>query len=315
MNTRNQAQSAIEEFAQPKQILVATDLADCEFLLPYAIEQAKVCSAQLTLVHSLMNAGIPEFDVAGFAEVERKAEEKMAKAVERVKTEGISCSNQISHTFFPEDTVPAAVRRTGAKRLIMATHGRGRIGQIVLGSVAQRLLRVLDIPIFVVGPQVDADPEHKHFSPKRILHPVSFAQGYQESVEFARDVAELHGAQLILSHVLDPDLVDKVNSRRTELWAKNALDEAIADRTTLRLPLLTHVDCGNVIDEILHTAKVFRADWIVLGVNVFADTPILANSIAYKLMATANVPVLTLPHRVRPRAETSTTEEVPIAAS
>lgn len=315
MNTRNQAQSVMEELAKPNQILVATDLADCEFLLPYAIEQAKVCGAQLTLVHSLMNAGIPEFDVAGFAEVERKAEEKMAKAVERVKAEGISCNNQISHTFFPEDTVPAAVRRTGAKRLIMATHGRGRIGQIMLGSVAQRLLRVLDVPIFVVGPQVDADPEHEHFSPKRILHPVSFSEGYQESVEFARDVAELHGVELILSHVLDPDLADKVNPRRTEQWAKNALDEAINDRTTLRVPLVTHVDCGNVIDEILHTAKVFRADWIVLGAKVFADTPILANSIAYKLMAAAKVPVLTLPHRVRPSAETSTKEEIGVAAN
>jgi nucleotide-binding universal stress UspA family protein len=161
---------------------------------------------------------------------------------------------------------------------------------------------------------VDAAPEHGHFSPKRILHPVSFAQGYHESVEFARDVAELYGAQLILSHVLDPDLADKVNPRKTEQWAKNALDEAISDRTTLRVPLLTHVDCGNVIDEILHTAKVFRADWIVLGAKVFAETPIVANSIAYKLMAASKVPVLTLPHRIRRGAEKSTMEAVPVAA-
>ena len=314
MKPYNQARTGIEELAKPDQILVATDLEDCEFLLPYAVEQAKTCGAPLTLLHSLMNAGIPEFDTAGFAEVERRAEEKMNKAVEKVRAEGVSCNSEISHTFFPEDTVPGAVRRIGAKRLIMATRGRGRIGQIMLGSVAQRLLSVLDIPIFVVGPHVDAAPEHGHFSPKRILHPVSFAQGYHESVEFARDVAELYGAQLILSHVLDPDLADKVNPRKTEQWAKNALDEAISDRTTLRVPLLTHVDCGNVIDEILHTAKVFRADWIVLGAKVFAETPIVANSIAYKLMAASKVPVLTLPHRIRRGAEKSTMEAVPVAA-
>ena len=315
MKTYMQAQTPMEQLAKPSQILMATDLDDCEFLLPYAIGQAKTYGAPLTLIHSLMNAGIPEFDIAGFAELERRAEEKMNKAVEKVRAEGVNCNSVVSHTFFPDDTVSGAVRQIGAKRLIMATHGRGRIGQIVLGSVAQRLLRVLDIPIFVVGPHVDADPEHQHFSPKRILHPVSFSEGYQESVEFARDVAELHGAQLILGHVLDPDLADKVNPRRPEQWAKSALDEAIPDRTAMHVPLQTHVDCGNVIDEILHTAKVFRADWIVLGARVVADTPILANSIAYKLMAAANVPVLTLPHRVRPRAETFRMEEVPIAAS
>jgi nucleotide-binding universal stress UspA family protein len=89
----------------------------------------------------------------------------------------------------------------------------------------------------------------------------------------------------------------------------------VGERTTLRVPLLTHVDCGNVIDEILNTAKVFGADWIVLGAKHTAHEPIFMNSIAYKLMAAAKVPVLTLPHKVRPTKEGFAKDEVPVAAS
>ena len=215
----------------------------------------------------------------------------------------------ITHTFFPEDYLPQAARQVNAGRLIMATHGRGRLGQITLGSVAHGLLSTMEIPIFVVGPKSCTRADH--CNPKRILHPVSFSKGYQESVEFARNIAELHNAELMLMHVLDPELSSQMNQRRTMEWAKNALDEAIPDRTTLTVPLFTHVTCGDLLEKMLNQAAAFRADWIVLGTKPVSYAPILANSAAYKLMAAAPVPVLTVPRRVRRDAAKLDAKEIP----
>lgn len=316
MRTHTQVQTPSEQLAKPEQIVVATDLTDWEFLLPHAIAQAKACGSQVTLVHSLMSAGIPALDVEGFARVEEFADKTMNDLVEIVKAQGISCNSAIAHSFSPEDTLPEIARRFGAKRLIMATHGRGKMGQIMLGSVAHELLGFLDIPIFAVGPKASAHAEHCR--PAKILHPVSFSGGYQETIEFARNIAELYGAELMLMHVLDPDLEDEINPKRTMAWAKNALDDAIPDRTTLTVPLLTHVACGNVVDEILNTASVFRADWIVLGTKPLSTkpmsyAPLFANNKAYKLMAAANIPVLTLPHGVRKDAEEVDKQYIPVA--
>lgn len=314
MRTHIQGLTPSERLAKPEQIVVATDLTDWEFLLPHAIAQAKASGAHITLVHSLMSAGIPVLDVSSFAQVEEFADKTIKDLVDIVKAKGISCNSVIARVYCPEDTLPEIARRFGAQRVIMATHGRGKMGQIMLGSVAHELLSILDIPIFAVGPKAANHAEH--CSPKKILHPVSFSSGYQESIEFARNIAELYGAELILMHVLDPDLGDDINPKRTIAWAKTALDDAIPDRTTI--PLRTHVACGNVVDEILNTASMFRADWIVLGTKPLSTkpmsyVPLFPDSKAYKLMAAANVPVLTLPHKVRKDAEEFDKQYIPVA--
>jgi len=317
MRTYSQGQTLSEQLAKPARIVVATDLKDTDLLLPYAITQAKTCGAHLTLVHAAITAGVDAFDAGGVVMTpeelrsELKAETTMADLVARIKAQGINCDSVVTHISYPEDVLPREVWRAGAQRLIMATHGRGRMGQITLGSVARELLSTLDIPIFVVGPNAGSGP--RHCSPKTILHPVSFSEGYEEGVELARNIAELYGAELILMHVLDPDLGDETNPRQTVQWAKQALDDAIEDRTTLMVPLLTHVACGNVVEEILNTAAMRRADWIILGTKHLPKVPLLFNSIAYKVLAKAEAPVLALPYKVRRHKENLALEELPVA--
>ena len=48
-----------DALVQPRQILVATDLCDSNYLLPVAIAQAKATGAHLTLVHAFINPSMP----------------------------------------------------------------------------------------------------------------------------------------------------------------------------------------------------------------------------------------------------------------
>lgn len=292
-----QSQTLNEQFAKPDHIVVATDLRDLDFLLPHAVAQANIYGATLTLAHAVTggDSKVP-FGAEHPGQFERHAQELDA-AMRRVKAEGVNCTSQIAHALLPDEFLHNVVRETGAQRIIMASHGRGHFGQVTLGSVAHQLLSTLKVPDFIVGPKSYSQSQHCY--PRRILHPVSFSGGYSDSVEFARNIAELHNAELMLMHVLDPDLPEEVDPARTVQWAKNALDAAIPDRTTVAVPLLTHVACGNIAKEILKAAATFNADWIVFGTTPSSYAPLLASSAAYKLMASMDIPVLTFPHRVQ----------------
>lgn len=307
-----QGQTLNEQFARPGHIVVATNLGDLDFLLPHAIAQAKTCGATLTLAHAVTgdDSKVP-FGTGHPGQFEMHAEE-LDTAMRKVKAEGVNCTSQIAHALLPDEFLHNVVRELGAQRVITASHGRGNLAQVTLGSVAHQLLSTLKVPVFVVGPKSQSQSQHCY--PKRILHPVSFSGGYRDSVEFARNIAELHNAELMLIHVLDPDLPEEVDPARTVQWAKDALDSAIPDRTTVAVPLRTHVASGNIVKEILKTAATFNADWIVFGTTPSSYAPLLANSAAYKIMATLDIPVLTFPHRIRSIAAELEEMEMPAQA-
>ncbi len=150
-----------------------------------------------------------------------------------------------------------------ATRLIMGTHGRGKLGQLALGSVAHELITNVEIPIFVVGPHARGTIEH--VTPRRILHPFSLTGNYRESLRLALEIAQAHRAELTLLHVLDQDIEQSMDPERTKSWAKNALDALVPDATNLAPPVHTTVTSGKLDEEVLKAAIQTNADWIVLG--------------------------------------------------
>jgi len=310
MKTHLQDQALDKQFAKPGQIVVASNLTDLDFLLPHAIAQAKAYGADLTLAHAITVSGskVP-FGIEYPGQFEMDAQQ-LDMAVRKVRAEGVNCTRQIAYAFLPDDFVHDVVGRTGAQRVIVASRGRGSLGRIALGSVAHQLLSTLKIPAFVVGPK--SLSRSQHFYPKRILHPVSLSGAYSESVEFAYDITEFHGAELMLMHVFDPDLPEEVNPARSVKWARNTLEAAIPDRTTVAVPLSMQVVSGNILDEVLRTAVKFNADWIVFGTTPSFYAPIFVSSAAYQAMVAIDIPVLTFPHRVKSTAMEFEKIEMPV---
>ena len=235
MNRNLHGHTPDEQFAKPGRIVVASDLTDLDFLLPHAIAQAKAYGATLTLAHAIAVSGSRvSFRIECPGQFEMDAQQ-LDMAMRKVKAEGVNCTSQIAYAFPPDDFVHDVVGRTDAQRVIMASHGRGSLGRLTLGSVAHQLLSTSKIPAFVVGPK--SLSRSQHFYPKRILHAVSLSGAYSDSVEFAYNIAELHEAELMLMHVLDPDLPEEVNPAKSVKWARKALEAAIPDKTTVAVPL------------------------------------------------------------------------------
>lgn len=288
--------------AAPDHILVATDLTDGDYLIPHVIAQAKASGAHVTLFHAIPptdtlpmeGAAIPYIDQA---KIDRDVRFMLEGIAREIESHGISCATSLRHDY-AADAICAEIGETGANRLIMGTHGRRRLAQLALGSVANELLTRVDIPIFAIGPGAHGGSEHvipqpEHVMPLNILHPVALGRDYRRGVCLAFDLAQTYRAKLTLLHVLDPDLREQINPERKLAWAENALRALVPPAEELRFPVETRAAAGDVVEEVLRAAAATTADWIVLGVDEAAFWR-FRDSTAYKVMAAANCPVLAI---------------------
>ena len=284
--------------AAPDRILVATDMMDTEYLVPHAIAQAKACGAQVTLLHALSPANVSPMDGSVIpyvdkAKIVRDARVMLLSVAREFEAQGVSCDTAVRDGI-PSEVISEELSKTNATRLIMGSHGRGKLGQLALGSIAHQLIINANVPVFVVGPH--ARTAGQHCAPRKILHPVSLAGDYRNSLHLALDIAQAYRAELTLLHVLDPNPNPSMDPERTLEWANNALRALIPDGTKLVPPVHIKVRSGKLAEEILKAAEEGETDWIVLGADGAIGVWPFNEGAAYKVLTSAKCPVLALRH-------------------
>ena len=95
----------------------------------------------------------------------------------------------------------------------MGTHSPGPIGKLLVGSVAEAVLRTSTVPVFIVGPDVVAMAPIGNFATRTILCAVSLLDTSAVVASFAAELAAQHNARLILQHVIKPQETPR-SSRR-----------------------------------------------------------------------------------------------------
>lgn len=137
-------------------IVVPTDFSDpAERALALARELAqKAGPAHLILTHAVF---VPvEVEALGLdtAQLARTGiEERVARDLEQMLTElqdaGIS-AEYVSSWGSPERIIVEIARAKGADLIVMGTHGRTGLAHVVLGSVAERVVREAPCPVLTV---------------------------------------------------------------------------------------------------------------------------------------------------------------------
>ncbi|MEI9892550.1 MAG: universal stress protein [Chthoniobacter sp.] len=134
-------------------ILVPLDFSDMSLkALRYAVPFAKQFHAKLTLVHVVeplaytpelpFPPAMPPFQAK---EIEKALEEvRDANVPPEVPVEVVA-----GHDF-PADAVVQIARERKADLIITATHGRTGLKHLVLGSTAERIVRLAPCPVLVV---------------------------------------------------------------------------------------------------------------------------------------------------------------------
>jgi nucleotide-binding universal stress UspA family protein len=130
-----------------------------EAMLPSAAEMARLFEARLLLVSVLP----PAFPLGSTylphaAEEERKRKERAAELrsyLERTKAElreqKVEAEAEVVADKEPAEAILDHAERVAADLVAMSTHGRGGVARMVLGSVADKVIRAAAVSVFVRG--------------------------------------------------------------------------------------------------------------------------------------------------------------------
>ena len=97
-----------------------------------------------------------------------------------------------------------------ADLLVIGTHGRSGFERLLLGSVAEKVLRKARCPVLTVPPRLpDAVPSGPVLF-KRILCAVDFSESSMHALKYALSLAQEADACLTVVHVIGAELVGQV---------------------------------------------------------------------------------------------------------
>ncbi|HEY7139016.1 MAG TPA: universal stress protein [Methylomirabilota bacterium] len=143
-----------------RRILHATDFSSASRpALVKAIALAHQNRAPLQVVHAVAPLMLPAGGDFGYVPAEtyeaidqatrRQAQKQLTALVGRARKAGVRATGRLLDGA-PQDQIPRAARRGRADLLVIGTHGRTGVSKILLGSVAERLVRVAPCPVLTV---------------------------------------------------------------------------------------------------------------------------------------------------------------------
>jgi nucleotide-binding universal stress UspA family protein len=283
-----------------KNVLYATDFSPvAEFAAPIAAELARKFGAKLLAVHvrppQVYGLAPPE----SWPAIQEAADRQ---SVEQKKhLEGLFHGAENSVLIGEGDTwevISALIKEKEVDLVVIGTHGRRNLEKVLLGSVAEKILRRSPVPVLTVGPHVTSEPE-QITRVQHILYATDFSPASEAAARYAVSLAEENQAHLDLLHVIEPRKAKDYDSASELVHARTAqLESLVPGEAQLWCQPKYFVEVGNPAEEILKTAKRYKADLIVMGVkhaegDLGASTH-LPWAIAHKVISQARCPVLTV---------------------
>ena len=137
----------------PKRILVATDFGDSSGgAIALGVDLAEKIDAALTILHAVefptySYAFEPPIDL--LTQLETGARAMLEKEVARAR-QSVPGANGVLRHGSPTDTILAFAAQDGSDLLVVGTHGRRGVPHWLLGSVAEKLVRLCPFPVLTV---------------------------------------------------------------------------------------------------------------------------------------------------------------------
>lgn len=194
-----------------------------------------------------------------------------------------------------QQIVEAAQREPGVGLIVIGTHGRTGLSRVLLGSVAELVVRHASCPVLTVRPGNDPAP-YQH-----VLCPVDLSRPARDALDIAPQLVRPGGAGITLLHVLElpvsyagevpaPDFHRDLDPRAAALLDRWTADlKAKVDVPVTQLSRIGHP--GAQILAVLDDDRTF--DLVVMGSHGHTGIArALLGSVAEKIVRHARCPVL-----------------------
>ena len=141
-----------------KRVLVALDGSTaCEAVLRFLLQIAGPLDMTVLLLHVLepippqVTDGTQHVVVDDVEARRQAAEEYLAPIAAALRSRGVDTAWAIRRGRPAEEILDGA-RESGADLIVMSSHGRSGVSRLVLGSVAESVLRATAVPILLIRP-------------------------------------------------------------------------------------------------------------------------------------------------------------------
>ena len=145
-----------------KHILIATDGSDlAQQAVMHGIAIAKAFNAEVTIVTATPVWSV--LQMAGYAQAgaprriedfeimsAKTARNILTACAEEARKAGVSCHTLHVKDTEPDEAILAAAKSRQCDLIVMASHSRGPLGRMLLGSVAMKVLTYAAVPVHVV---------------------------------------------------------------------------------------------------------------------------------------------------------------------
>ena len=133
-------------------VLVPIDFSSDSLRALYcAIGLAQQFKAKLTLLHVISLPDAQDADMADYLnKVEGELEQDLAIYQKRVEDAGVSMVHAYVGHGLPATRIVEGARFRKADLIVMGTHGRTGLQHLLIGSVAERVIRMAPCPVMVV---------------------------------------------------------------------------------------------------------------------------------------------------------------------
>ncbi len=186
--------------------------------------------------------------------------------------------------------------------IVMGTHGRSGLDRLMIGSVAEEVVRLASCPVYTVH---SAGTPQTVRPVQSLLVPVDFSESSGLLLAYARELALTYHARLDVLHVLEnvglpyvtgfEPLVIVPETESPVEQARQDLLSLLADTGTDVVPCEAHVRVGRPDHVIADFAADHRNDLIVIATHGWTGfRRLILGSVTEKVVRHANTPVFTV---------------------
>lgn len=292
-----------------KNVLYATDFSPTsELALPYAAAICRRFGATLHVAHIVSDTGLllmtGGVDYVSFGTLYQDAQDAARERIEAIAEQlgNLPHSTHLRHgKVWPN--LSTLVTENAIDLIVLGTRGRLGVEKLLLGSVAEDVLRHAICPVLTVGPKVCGHarlPELEScgcalpdLELRHILYAASTTPESLLVAPVAIGLAEEFGSRLTMMHVFEKygDGNSRPGPIEDVVWQ---LQKLIPNDAELAYTPEVVVKFGIAWEQIVFKAAELNADLIVLGAHPKNHTAHVPWSTVHQVMAHAHCPVLTV---------------------
>lgn len=294
-----------------RKVLYATDFSErSEAALPHALWYAREFGAELHMLHAMVlhaaDPANPELDFPdleeAYDEIRRWSAARLEATAGRIDDAGVPVKRVEERGIAAAPVILEYARENEVDLIVLATHGRRGVRRILLGSVAEEVVRHAARPVLTVRP--NGAEEHGE-PPRSLLVPIDFSEHSDRALAYAGALADRTGAELHALHVVtelaypDPYFAEAAQIRAMAKAAYEEVPEAM--QRNLREVLgedadvRTHLETGSPASTIVRVAEEEAVDQVVVSSHGRTGLErMLMGSVAEGVVRRAPCPVLTV---------------------